>query len=438
MNPPAPRLQTRTSRLLRETIVSTTLSCGLPAFVIPKRGHLRKSAVVATRYGSIDLSFRDTAGGGRRDTPPGIAHFLEHQLFKKQDVDVLMEFGRFGASANAFTDYTMTAYHFTAADRFEEALDLLLSFTFSPFFEDGKVENEKKIIEQELRMYDDSPDYRIYKNLMPALYRAHPVRIDIGGTVQSIQGITRALLESCYRTFYHPRNMVFVAAGDVDPRAVFERAEKAFAGRTFADGGTIERFYPDEPEGVSQTMVRGEAVVSRPRVYLGVKDPSVADGDALDRELETSVLLDLLFGRGSAFFSRAYGRGLIDDTFSFSYNSEQPFGFSLIGGETDEPQRLVDEVRREVARMRKGRLAKRDVERAKRKRLGRFLRALDTPEGAAFLFLGCYPKGIDVFAIPKAITRLSPRRLEERLRRHLVEANQAMSVLVPAQSRSTV
>jgi len=425
------RLQTRSSKLLRESVASGTLSCGLPAFVFPKRGHTKKTAIVATQYGSIDLSFRD--GGERRDTPPGIAHFLEHQLFKKQDMDVLMEFGKFGASANAFTDYTTTAYHFTTTDRFEEALDLLMTLTFAPFFEDGKVENEKKIIEQELRMYDDSPDYRIYKNLMPALYRSHPVRIDVGGTVESIQGISRALLESCYRTFYHPKNMVLIVAGDLDPRAVVERAETAMASRTFGPSG-IERFFPDEPAGAAKPEVRGEAVVSRPRVTIGVKDTVVGAKDALARELETSVLLDLLFGRSSAFFTRAYERGLIDDSFSFSYNSEAPFGFSLLGGETDDPSRLVDEVRREVAKARKGRFARRDVERSKRKRLGRFLRALDSPEGLAFLFLGCHPRGIDPFDIPKAITRLTPRALEERLRHHLVEANQSVSILTPARA----
>ncbi len=425
------RLQTRSSKLLRETIVSTRLACGLPAHVLPKRGHARRTAIVATQYGSIDLSFRDGSSKDRRDTPAGIAHFLEHQLFKKQDVDVLMEFGRFGASANAFTDYTTTAYHFTATEHFDEALDLLVNFTFTPFFDAQKVENEKKIIEQELRMYDDSPDYRIYKNLMPALYRAHPVRIDVGGTVESIQGITRDLLESCYRTFYHPHNMIFLAAGDLDPAAVFDRVDKALAKQTFSKNGGIERYFPPEPAGATEAIVRCDAVVSRPRVFLGIKDPHVDATDALERELETSVLLDLMFGRSSAFFSRAYEGGLIDDSFSFSYNSEAPFGFTLIGGETDEPERLVDEIRREIARVRTSRFKKRDVERSKRKRIGRFLRALESPEGAAFLFLGCLPKGVDPFDVPKAITRLSPRLLEERLRRHLVAENQAVSILSP-------
>lgn len=420
------------SSLLRESIVSTTLSSGLPAYVIPKPGVAKKVAIVATRYGSIDLQFRESGSKEPRDTPPGIAHFLEHQLFKKQDVDVLMEFGRFGASANAFTDYTMTAYHFSATERFDEALKLLLEFTFSPFFDDAKVENEKKIIEQELRMYDDSPDYRIYKNLMPALFRVHPVRIDIGGTVESIQAITRPLLESCYRTFYNPRNMVFVACGDLDPQSTFALAEATLGAYRFHGDGKIAHLYPKEPAGVAQREVRAEGVVSRPRVMVGCKDLDVDDEDVLTRELETSVLLDLLFGRSSDFFTRAYRAGLVDESFGFSYSCEPPFGFSVLGGETDHPERLVAELEKEIARARKGRFKKRDVMRSKRKRLGRFLRSFDTPEGIAFLFLSCYGKGIDLFGIPSAVTRLTVRRLEERLRRHLREENLAVSILTPA------
>ncbi|MBI2931167.1 MAG: insulinase family protein, partial [Planctomycetes bacterium] len=258
-----------------------------------------------------------------------------------------------------------------------------------------------------------------------------PVRIDVGGTVQSIQQNTRDLLESCYRTFYHPRNMILVVAGDLDPPTVFDRAEKAFSSRTFAGDAHIERFYPQEPAGVDRGEVSGQAVVSRPRVFIGIKDPVVSAGDALERELETSVLLDLLFGRGSAFYSRAYERGLIDDSFSGSYNSEAEFGFSLIGGETDEPARFVEEVRKELRRALRGKLARRDVERSKRKRLGRFMRGLDTPEGLAFLFLGCHPKDIDPFEIPEAITRLSARGLERRLHRHFAPENQAVSILTP-------
>jgi predicted Zn-dependent peptidase len=430
MSRSAPALRTR-DRRLREEIWSSRLACGLRALVVPKPGISRKIAVFATRYGSIDLVFSPAPGAPPAPTPPGIAHFLEHQLFKKQDVDVLMEFGRFGASSNAFTDYTTTNYYFSGTERFEESLDLLVRLVYAPHFTDEGVAKEKLIIEQELRMYDDQPDYRIYKNLMAALYREHPVRIDIGGSVETIQKIDTQLLASCYRRFYHPANMWFVASGDLDPGSVFRQLEKALPPGRFADGADpIARSFPEEPPEPARELVRESAVVSRPRVLLGFKDLDLA-GPLLDRELSTSVLLDNLFGATSAFHAKWYRKGLIDETFSASYTAEPEFGYTLIGGETDEPERLAEEVRKEIRRATRGRLKRRDVDRSRRKRMGRYLRSFDSPDGIGFMVLGFAMKGLNIFEFPRALSRLTPGRLEERLRSHLREDRAAVSIMEP-------
>ena len=423
---------TRThDRLLREEIVTARLSCGLDAHVVPKRGVSKKVAIFTTRYGSIDLVFSPGPGLAPAPTPPGIAHFLEHQLFKKQDMDVLMEFGRFGASSNAFTNYNSTTYYFSGTDKFEDCLDLLVRLVYAPHFTDDGVAKEKLIIEQELKMYDDQPDYRIYKNLMAALYRDHPVRIDIGGSVETIQQIDTPLLSSCYRRFYHPSNMGFIACGDVDADAVFSRLEAALPANRFAPAnGAIARKYPSEPPAPAKELVRDSAVVSRPKVIVGYKDLAL-EGSLLDRELRTSVLLDNLFGPTSEFHSKWYPRGLIDDTFSASHTAEPEFGFTLIGGETDEPEKLAEEIRREVSRAGKRRLGRREVDRARRKRLGRYLRSFDSPDGIGFMVLGFAMKGLDVFAFPKALSRLTPKCLETRLKEHLREDRAAVSILDP-------
>jgi predicted Zn-dependent peptidase len=426
MNP-----RTRSSPVLRERIVSATLPCGLPVHVLPKPGFAKKIGIFATRYGSIDLQFTPP-GRDRLETPPGIAHFLEHQLFKKAGgEDVLMEFGRTGASSNAFTDYCTTAYYFTGSGDFEKNLDLLVGFVSDPYFDDANVAKEKLIIEQELRMYEDSPDHRLYKNLMRILYTAHPVRIDIGGEVSDIQHIDRGLLESCYRMFYSPSNMDLIVAGDVDPQDVFDRVQGLLPPDRFPPSDQIGRHWDAEPPGVKERVARAEMDISRPRVLVGFKDLDTADGDPLRRELEVSVLLDLLFGRSSEFYTTAYEEGLIDDSFSFSYSGEDAFGFSLIGGETDEPEKLAERVLQELHGARARRAKASDVERAKRKRLGKFIRSFDSPDGAAFLLLGCEPRGIDILQVPKVLTKLSAAALDRRLRGHFDERNYAVSILLP-------
>ena len=423
-------VKTRKDRRLREEIVHTTLRCGLPAYVVPKPGYRRKIAIAATRYGSIDLRFQTRGSADLLDTPAGIAHFLEHQLFKKEGgKDVLAEFGKYGASSNAYTDYNSTTYYFSTSEGFEPSLDMLLSLTFAPYFHPDYVAKEKLIIEQELKMYEDMPDYRAYRALMAALYREHPVRQDVGGTVQSIQEIDAGLLESCYRVFYHPTNMVFVAAGDLDPEAVFDQLDRALPPEKFVGDRVTGRNLPEEPAGVKEKSVEAKMLVSRPRVLVGLKD--LGNGSLLDREVATTAMLHLILGRGGKFYTRAYESGLIDDSFSFGYTAEPEFNFSVIGGETDDPEALVRAVCRELKSAVSSRFKKRDVERTKRKMIGRYLRSFDTPDSAAFLVTRAVMSGVDVFEIPKAIGRLSPQLLLRRLRDHFRPENLAVSTIRP-------
>ena len=272
---------------------------------------------------------------------------------------------------------------------------------------------------------------------MRVLYTVHPVRLDIGGEVSDIQGIDRDLLESCYRKFYNPANMLLIVAGDVDPDEIFRRAEALFSPSAFKALGPIGRRWPAEPAGVKERVVRSEMAVSRPRVLMGFKDLETGNGRALEREFETSVVLDLLFGRSSAFFTRAYEKGLIDDSFSFSFNSEDAFGFSLIGGETDQPEGLAEQLLLELHQAKKAKLKTADIERSKRKRLGKFIRSFDTPDGAAFLTMGSLQRGIDLFRVPQVISKMSARALEKRLNEHFDERNYAVSILNPKPGSTT-
>ena len=149
--------------------------------------------------------------------PDGIAHFLEHKMFEKEDGDVFQKFSVLGASANAFTSFTRTAYLFSATDKLYDNTEILLDFVQEPYFTEKTVDKEKGIIAQEITMYDDLPDWRLYFGTIENLYHEHPVKIDIAGTVESIQDITAEHLYECYETFYHPSNMVLFVVGAVDP-----------------------------------------------------------------------------------------------------------------------------------------------------------------------------------------------------------------------------
>ena len=177
---------------LDERAVTATLPNGLPVCVVPKPGFAKKCAYFVTNYGSMDTRF--TWMGRAYDTPAGVAHYLEHKMFEMPDRDVMQEFSALGANPNAFTSYNMTAYYFTCTEHFEACLELLLTFVSTPYFTEESVERERGIIAQEIRMYEDSADSQVYEDLFAAMYRHHPVRVPIAGTVESIEAITPEIL----------------------------------------------------------------------------------------------------------------------------------------------------------------------------------------------------------------------------------------------------
>ena len=169
---------------LDETVCRKVLDNGLTVMVVPKPGFSRKIAYFLTNYGSVHTDF--TLEGVHYSTPAGVAHYLEHKMFDLPGRDVTEEFAALGASPNAFTSYGLTAYYFTCTDNFTPALRLLLEFVSTPYFTDESVEKERGIIAQEILMYADSADSVVMEDMNRGLYRSHPIRVPIAGTVESI------------------------------------------------------------------------------------------------------------------------------------------------------------------------------------------------------------------------------------------------------------
>lgn len=421
-------------KTIRETIYRCSLGAGLNAILVPRPGITKKIGILSTRFGSLDMEFIDD--GRRVSTPPGVAHFLEHQLFKKEDGDLLMTFSRFGASSNAFTEYTSTTYHFTCTENFDACLGELFRLCFDPQFERGRVDNEKSIIKQEILMYEDMPDVRLSRNLLQSLYQKHAVRTDIAGTVETIQQITPDVLYQCYRNFYNPLNMTLVMAGDLDPQRAFRLAGELMKKVTLP-AKKVEHVTFDEPPGVTRPDVTLPLSISRPRVMIGFKDLVKREAPEvwLRRDIETSIVLDLVFGRSGEFFNRHYQTGLIDDEFGTSYAASNTYGFTTIGAETDRVDAFRSAVLQELERAKRGKFKARDVERIKRKIAGRFLRSFDSSESAAFVMLEMEQRGTDLERVLALIKRVTPKQLLARARSHFDPANMAVSVITPKNGR---
>ena len=422
------------NELLQEKIYHTILDPGLNLYILPKKGYNKKYAIFSTRFGSIDNHFRVSGNGAEViSVPDGVAHFLEHKLFDNEEGPVFDRFAEYGASANAFTSFTNTTYLFSCTDFFPENFELLLEFVQSPYFTEESVSKEQGIIQQEIRMYEDNPAWRVYFNLLSILYGKHPVRNDIAGSFASISKITKDILYKCYETFYHPLNMAIFVTGDVSPEQVGTQVASSLARRSFVSLKGIERIYPlEDAVAVQQKITQGLAV-SQPLVNIGYKDlyNNLEGQKLLKRELSMELLLEMIFGRSEPLYNSLYEEGLIDENFSAGYVAECTYGYTLMGGETRDPEKLHARILEGIEEVRKNGLEEATFHRHRRKTQGEFLRSFNSLEFIANNYLAYRFRNSDFFDVYRLLDELSLADVGALLQDHFKEERHAISIINP-------
>lgn len=415
---------------VKETLYVEQLPNGLSVFILPKEGFQKTYATFSTKYGSIDNHFQ-VEGNPKSKVPDGIAHFLEHKMFEEPTGDIFAVFASQGASANAFTSFDRTAYLFSATEHIHENLTTLINFVQNPYFTDENVEKEKGIIGQEIKMYQDNADWRSYYGLIEAMYHIHPVHIDIAGTVESISHITKELLYDCYYTFYHPSNMSLFVVGGVNPEEIIELVRGNQAAKDYKPQGKIHRYFDPEPAGVRQKEKVTVLPVSLPKCLFGCKEPeqTLTGTDLLKRELTMRVLLDILVSPSSAIYQKLYDEELISDNFGSEYNIAPNYAFSVIGGDTKDPDKLVARVREEIDLIKQQGVQSADFERSRKKKIGGFMRQLNSPEAIANEFTKYRFKNIDLFDILPVYEQMTLEDVNALLRQHFDWNQLAVSIV---------
>ena len=325
-----------------------TLPNGLVLRLLPMPEYGEVHATYTTGFGSIHGAFAQD--GERVELPAGIAHFLEHKMFENANgPDAFTLFSETGAASNAYTSYDNTSYVFTATSEVDKNLDILLSFVGHPYFTDATVQKEMGIIGQEIGMYDDSAEWRCMVGLLECLYHNHPVRNDIAGTVETIAKITPELLYQCAKAFYSPSSMALCAAGNITMAQM--EAAVARAGLPAEKASPPVCLFPDEPPSVVSPERSIKMAVGMPVFALGFKEKPVA-GDTAKAEMVCSLLIELLCGKTSILYHRLYDEGLLQAGFSGEYNCFNGASFFMFSGESRQPERVRDELFKEIARQR--------------------------------------------------------------------------------------
>ncbi len=396
------------------------LSNGLKIYQIPSR-FSTSHALFGVDYGSLNTSY--TKNGSVITVPDGTAHFLEHKLFDNPSGPVDDVFTSLGASCNAYTTFSCTAYTFSCTDNFDACLDTLLDFVTHPFFNAETVQKEQGIIGEEIKMYDDSPFWRCYFNMLYAMYGDCPISRDIAGTVESISHITPDILYALVSDFYTAGNMRLCIYGGGEFEKIVSAAEKLSLPEY-----TVKKSDIVYSPGVYKREIRSNMETSKPLMYIGIKDDCriLSHVERLRRNTVFQAVFNMLFSESSDLFNNLYSQGLITDRLQYSYEDESEFAFGTLFCETDHPDEVYGEFVSYMNKIINEGINEKEFEISKRIVYADFIRTFDSGDNLpSELFL----QKENIFDKALMLSSVTAGQAHELIKEFFTESNYVCSVL---------
>ena len=418
---------------VKEKLYIEKLDNGLTVMIIPKSGIQKKYIIWGTNYGSNDSKFIVPGEKEETEVPMGVAHFLEHKLFEQENgTNSLDTLTALGVNANAYTTNDHTAYLYECTDNFYEAMDEFMDYVQHPYFTDENVEKEKGIIGQEINMYADYPEWRVYLNAMDAMYHNNPVKLDIAGTIESISKIDKEILYKCYNTFYNPSNMALVICGDFKPEEIIEEVKKRLI-ETKANG-EIKRIYPEEPSDIVKEKIEQKLEVSQPLYAIGIKDSrencnTENKNEIVKKHLSIEILLNLLIGRSSELYKNLYNEGIIYEQPSLDYEFSKTYAHVILTGQSTNPEVLYERFKKQVEKFKTNGINEKDFNRIKKMIYGGYVKELNDVADEARIFLSDYFKGINSFDYIEEIEGINVEYLKQVLDNVFKEDKMVLSIV---------
>lgn len=422
------------NKLLNEKIYNEKLHNNMQVFIMPKKGFSKKYAIFATNFGSNDLEYINPHTKKHMRVNDGIAHFLEHKMFEMpNDTDVFEEFARLGASPNAYTNFNITAYYFSATKNFEPSLKHLINYVQTPHFTDENVEKEKGIIAQEIKMYDDDPNWRVFFNSLKAMYKEHPNSIDIAGTVDSIYKITKEELYDCYSTFYSPSNMALFIVGDVDIDSTMNIIKSTVKDANMFEGD-VQKIPANETDDMRQKEIVQEFEISTPIFCIGYKEKISSLNEEyprLKKEIEMDIINQIIFKKGSKLHDKLYNSSLIFTQLDVSYTSFKDYGYVSIESESNDVTKTKNIILEEIEKFKKQGVNQDEFNRIKKQKIGNFIKSFDSLDNISNNYLMMYFKGCDIFEYYDYLEQITIQDINKRILSFFDEKQMVISIINP-------
>lgn len=413
------------SKLINDKYYKINHDSGLTIYLYPKENYNSKYAIFGTKYGSINNAF-SLDGGETIKVPDGIAHYLEHKLFESEDGDAFSRYAKTGANANAYTSFDKTCYLFSCTDNFEESFEILLDFVQSPYFTKETVAKEQGIIGQEIRMYEDSPEWRVMFNMLENMFHTHPVKIDIAGTVESIAEITPEYLYDCYNTFYNLNNMVLCIAGDLKVEDVLKIADKMLKP---CEKHTINNAFEKEPYEVVSDYVEQNFPISVTMFNLGFKDKGHKVTQKEFAEIE--IVLSVLASPSSMLYKTLDDQKLINQSFDDEYFAGPGYNSVIFSGESRNPKKVCEVIKNYINELKENGIDNEAFEIAKKEVYGDAVSSLNSVSNICNTMADFHFSDIDIFGIVEDIANTSLEDVNNRLKSMLDTDNCTLSVVCP-------
>lgn len=414
---------------IKEKVYIEKLENGLTVMIIPKPNTKKKFITWGTNFGSIDNHFIDPKTKEEIKIPDGVAHFLEHKMFEQRNgTNSLDTLSSIGVDANAYTTNDHTTYLYECNDNFYKALDEFMDYVQNPYYTDENVEKEKGIIAQEIKMYDDHPFWQVYMNAMECLYKNHPIKIDIAGTVEEINKIDKDTLYTCYNTFYTPSNMLMVVSGDFVPEDLIKEIKKRLIKNE--NVSEIKRIYPEEPEEVNEKQKIVEMDVNNPLFVIGIKDKVLENKEELiKKHIAIEILLYMLIGKSSKLYQKLYKEGLIITQPDLDYEFSKQYAHITISGQSNNPEKLAEEFKNELKNLKQNGIDENTFIRIKKKMYGSYVTEFNDVADIARMFMGDYFKGLNSFDYIEMHKQVDKEYTQEILKEVFDENKMILSIV---------
>ena len=389
---------------VKEMVYRTRLANGLTVALLPKKEFKEVYGSVTVQFGSVDMLVTEV-DGDVKEYPAGIAHFLEHKLFEREDAsDLMSAFTSLGADSNAFTSFTKTSYLFSATDHFLDNLDLIDELVTSAHFTEDSILREQDIIQQEREMYQDDPDSCLFFSTLANLYPGTPLATDIVGSEESISQINLTNLQENFTRFYKPVNMSLFLVGNFD----VDQVQDYFYRKELEDLDVKE---VAREKLVLQDVKQTDSMrmeVSSPKLAIGIRGKQdVAEDDCYRHHILLKLLFTMMFGWTSDRFQKLYESGKIDASLSLEVEVTSRFHFVMLTMDTKEPVALSHQFKKAIRNFTKDLDITEDhLDIIKREMFGEFFSSMNSLEFIATQY-DAFGQGETIFDLPKILQEIT-------------------------------